>query len=165
MGHIYKIVNKINNKIYIGQTTKKEVDKRLKEHIREARQELDGKRKLTFLHFALLEYGSDNFYIELLEECSKAQLDEREQYWIQYYNTIMPNGYNMTKGGQKVCKNLLYSQSKPVYQYDLNNNLIASFKDSVEAEKITGINSGSIRKVCLGRGISAGGFKWSRKQI
>lgn len=163
MGNIYKITNIKNNKIYIGQTTKSDIEKRLQEHIRESRMELRGTRKLTFLHFAILEWGSENFKIECLEECKNEELDEREQYYIEYFNTYMPNGYNMTVGGQdsNALKNIRIS--KPVYQYDLNGNYIQSFKDSEEAFKKTGVSAGGIRNVCLGRSKTSGGYHWFRE--
>lgn len=45
-------------------------------------------------------YGVDNFSFEIIEECADNQLNERESYWIQQYNCIAPNGYNMTSGGE-----------------------------------------------------------------
>lgn len=45
------------------------------------------------------EYGIDNFYIEILEECDYAKLSEREIYWIEQYDSYN-QGYNMTKGGE-----------------------------------------------------------------
>ena len=67
LGKIYKITNKINGKIYIGQAIKK--------------------------------YGKENFTIELIEQVEKDKLDEREVYWISFYNSYQ-KGYNCTLGGQ-----------------------------------------------------------------
>lgn len=47
---------------------------------------------------AIHKYGKENFVIKLLEECDRALLNEREKYWIQYYNSF-ENGYNSTLGG------------------------------------------------------------------
>lgn len=163
MGYIYKITNKINNKLYIGQTKKDSIEKRFQTHIRASRQELNGKRKLTFFHFALIEYGSENFIIEALEECDDSILDEREKYWIEYYSSYMPNGYNMTLGGQGLKETNLISQSKPVYQYSIEGDFIGQYKDSVEASKNVAVSSGSIRSACLGKCKTAGGFKWFRE--
>ena len=45
------------------------------------------------------KYGLENFNFETIENCELKQLDDRERYWIQYYNTYN-NGYNLTQGGQ-----------------------------------------------------------------
>ena len=74
---IYKITNKINNKIYIGQT-KLSLEKRFYYHIYDSLKSQDVNIKL---HNAIRKYGVENFNIALLEQCeSKTQLDERERY-------------------------------------------------------------------------------------
>ena len=45
------------------------------------------------------KYGINNFSFEIIEECKKNELSEKEKYWINYYNSTSPNGYNLTKGG------------------------------------------------------------------
>lgn len=58
------------------------------------------------------KYGIENFQIEQIEENDNSILDEREKYWIQFYNSMIPNGYNMTFGGEgsiKIDYNLVYS--------------------------------------------------------
>ena len=87
---IYKITNNINGKAYIGQTTQP-LKKRLNHH-RRSQELLIGK--------AINKYGWENFTVTILEECkTPKELDEREQYWIAFFNTIIPNGYNKTAGG------------------------------------------------------------------
>ena len=44
------------------------------------------------------KYGIENFTFSVIEECSQEQLNEREIYWIEYYDTYK-NGYNSTLGG------------------------------------------------------------------
>lgn len=46
------------------------------------------------------KYGMENFTFEVIEKNVK-NYNEREKYWIQYYNCITPNGYNMTEGGEE----------------------------------------------------------------
>lgn len=89
MSFIYKITNLINNKIYIGLTTRT-VESRWKEHCRHNSQMIDK---------AIEEFGKENFSIETIEECEEENLDEREKYWITYYDSFN-NGYNNTLGGR-----------------------------------------------------------------
>ena len=48
----------------------------------------------------MAKYGIDNFKFEIIEECDKSILSEREKYWIKFYNSVAPNGYNLTTGGE-----------------------------------------------------------------
>lgn len=91
MGVIYKITNLINGNAYIGQTSRP-----LKERWKEHRT---GNYFRQTIDTAIKKYGQENFTIQTLEECPDEKLNEREQYWIAYYNTYK-NGYNNTKGGQ-----------------------------------------------------------------
>jgi group I intron endonuclease len=91
---IYKITNKVNGKIYVGQS-KKSIEDRFQRHIKAARKKCN-----RYLYDAMNHYGYDNFIIEVIEtDIEKEQIDEREQFWIKELSTLMPNGYNMTKGG------------------------------------------------------------------
>lgn len=94
MGHIYKIENNINHKLYIGQTIFT-IDKRWSEHIQAS------KNGNTKLYKAIQKYGINNFTISEIEQVENDQLNEREIYWIQYYNSFK-NGYNMTLGGEGI---------------------------------------------------------------
>lgn len=88
---IYKALNKINGKIYVGQTVKK-LSQRIYQHLYS---------KNGAFPKALRKYGKDNFMIECVENClSKEELDDREKYWINYYRSNnRENGYNLTNGG------------------------------------------------------------------
>ena len=85
---IYKIVKKENGKTYIGQSN--DIERRIKEH----------QYKVDIpVELAIKKYGIDAFTYEVVEECSLEQLDEREIYWIEYYNTYKGFGYNCNPGG------------------------------------------------------------------
>ena len=92
---IYKITNKINGKVYIGQSLN--IELRWKQHIQEAKNS----RKQTKFYNAMRKYGIDNFIFQIIEQCQPSQqiLDEKQRYWIQYYNSYK-EGYNSTLGGQ-----------------------------------------------------------------
>lgn len=89
-GIIYKYTNKINNKSYIGQTVQTREQR--------FRNGVGYKNCPKFLN-AIKKYGIENFEYEILEQnIAKEDLDEREKYWIKYYDTFS-NGYNCTSGG------------------------------------------------------------------
>ena len=79
---IYKIVCTVTNKIYIGCTTKS-INIRFKEHIKASRN----KTKHSFLYDDMNKYGTDCFYVELIEEGTDDSCRyEREKYYINLYN-------------------------------------------------------------------------------
>lgn len=89
--YIYKITNRITGKAYIGQTTKS-VMARWKQH-------QHSKKCKVFSH-AIAKYGASNFIIETLLECkSLDDLNDSEAVFIEYYNTVVPYGYNLSLGG------------------------------------------------------------------
>ena len=102
MGYIYKITNLQNNKIYIGKTTTC-IQERFSKHIYEANTP-NTKGYMFILHKAFRKYGINNFNIEQIEEIDNFLLNDREIYWINFYNSMIPNGYNMTFGGEGSTK-------------------------------------------------------------
>lgn len=86
---IYKIQNKINNKIYIGQTVRT-LEERIKEHKR---------NKNCVMYKAFKKYGFENFDIKQIDEAKTIEeLNEKEIYYINLYDS-KNNGYNMCDGG------------------------------------------------------------------
>ena len=96
MTYIYKITNQINQKIYIGKTSRS-LKLRWQEHLSETRT---GKTENRPLHKAIAKYGPENFSMELIEETLDSLGSEREQYWIQEYSCYGSRGYNATLGGE-----------------------------------------------------------------
>jgi group I intron endonuclease len=92
---IYKITNKVNGKIYIGQTTRS-IKFRWKRHVEAARYTSN-----SILHKAIRKYGEHSFEIELIEYADdKVSLNEKEIFWISHFNSTDSSiGYNITKGG------------------------------------------------------------------
>ena len=84
---IYKITNKENGKVYIGQAT--DINRRLSEHKK--------KRSITIDDYINV-LGIDKFTYEIVEECSKEELDEKEKYYINFYDS-QKQGYNIQAGG------------------------------------------------------------------
>lgn len=97
LGKIYKITNKINGKVYVGQTTKT-LKERFEKHCW-GTTEKDSYHFNMAIKKAIKKYGKENFTIELIEEVETYKLDEREVYWISFYDSYN-KGYNCTLGGQ-----------------------------------------------------------------
>lgn len=92
---IYKITNKINNKSYIGKS--KDYIKRFEKHKKLAKKFVN-----RVLYDAINKYGIENFDLILIEEIfinDQNYINTREIFWIERENTLYPNGYNMTTGG------------------------------------------------------------------
>ena len=85
---IYKITNNINGKIYIGQSR----------HIKSRWSDHKHCHKDTPLYNDMWEYGIENFSFDVLEECEIEELNEKEKYWVSFYDSHN-NGYNLTPGG------------------------------------------------------------------
>lgn len=86
---IYKFENKLNGKIYIGQTIN--IKRRHRDHKR-------SNSKFGAFPKAVKKYGIDGFYFEILESCEIIKLSSRELFWIEFYGSMAPNGYNLIKG-------------------------------------------------------------------
>jgi group I intron endonuclease len=87
---IYRITNTVNGKCYVGQTIQGLV-KRWRGHCYAATR-----GSVTYLHKAIQKYGSVLFTVELVEETTVEQLNDRERYWIAEFQPA----YNMTEGGE-----------------------------------------------------------------
>jgi group I intron endonuclease len=92
---IYQVKNKITNKSYIGKS--KNYLERFKVHIKNANLKINRR-----LYDSINCHGVEHFELVLVEdlgEVSRQVANEREAYWIKELNTVIPNGYNMTGGG------------------------------------------------------------------
>lgn len=96
-GYIYKIQNKVNGKVYIGQTTQKP-EKRRYHHHGYLKQ---GRHSNPHLQCAFNKYGEKNFKFSVLNwAISREDLNNQEVYFIQKYNALNSNyGYNLQSGG------------------------------------------------------------------
>lgn len=92
---IYKLTNLKNQKIYIGQAV--DIGTRWKDHIK-AGLGIDTPNNM--LYTAMMEDGVENFTFEVLEECGRSHLNDREKYYIAFYRS-QEWGYNMSRGGAR----------------------------------------------------------------
>lgn len=143
---IYKIENKVNGKVYIGQSVN--IEKRWNAHRCEL---LRNAHYNEHLQRSWNKYGEDKFDFILIEECEETELNDKEIYWIDYYRSCEEQfGYNSQIGG---AGDVLY---KPVLQFDLSKNFIKEWKNAREASLETGVPQQGIYGSCVKK------FKHSR---
>jgi group I intron endonuclease len=97
MGYIYTITNKTDNKTYVGQTVR-ELDTRWKDHLKK-------RSNCRYLKSAINKYGVENFVFKLVCITFDNMLDDMEIQYIEKYNCLVPNGYNLRLGGNSGTHN------------------------------------------------------------
>lgn len=150
-GYIYKYTSP-SGKSYIGQTTRS-----LAERAGHNGKNYKGSK---LLYEAFQKHGYDNFDIEILIEVKKEQLDDYEKKYIVIFNTLSPNGYNLTEGGQGFSSR----EKKKVYQYSMTDgSFIKEWNNADEAVQSinNNYNGASLSGSLTGRAFSAYGFCWS----
>lgn len=150
---IYKIVNKINNKVYVGQAV--DIKRRLSEHKSYSFNPNHNSYNYA-IHRAIRKYGIENFSFEIIEECSIEQLDEREKYWIKQLNS-QQLGYNMTEGGDTTANHW----DREINQYTLEGKYLKTYAAIRQAARETGIDHALIGRCCNHKVSHAGGYLWS----
>lgn len=177
MARIYKITNILNNKIYIGQTVRT-LNVRWSSHVHSCFKSNRKNDRNFKLYIAMREFGKENFIIESIEELDTRDikiLDEREKYWIKYYNATNPEvGYNVDEGGNVISekcrqakiqmqigvplkqstkeklKDINQRVAKRVCQYTVDGEFIAEYRSIVEASRQTGTDRRTIQRQLLG---------------
>ena len=109
---IYCIENTKNHKKYIGQS----IDIYQRWYAHKSKLNMN-KHHSHHLQQAWNKYGDNCFIFYIIESCDESLLNEREIYWIKYYNTYF-DGYNETFGGEGYAR-----QTRKVYQYLLSGEL------------------------------------------
>lgn len=138
---IYKVTNIVDGKSYIGQTIRS-MNERKKDHINKA---LNQNSKTEF-HESLRKYGTHCFvWVEIDTAKNINELNKKEQFWIKFYNTIAPNGYNLMIGGfnkkmHELSKAKMSNALKKhlwikVYKYNLELKLQCVFENIKELKE------------------------------
>ena len=144
---IYKIANQINGKCYIGQSVN--IKRRWRSHKSKSFNPLDIQYECP-LYRAFRKYGLENFSFEILEECRKEELNEKESFYIKKYNSNLESyGYNLTPGGDSngpTLKKLTEEQLQEIFKFlefsNLSQTEIAK-KYGVTQQVISEINQGN----------------------
>jgi len=189
---IYKIVNKINNKIYIGSA--KDLNKRIKNHLSNLR---NNKHCNEYLQLSFNKYKEENFEFIILENCSIDNLIEKEQFYIDNLNpeynickiaysrlgtkhseeTKRKIGLKSIGRGEAISKahlgkkknsytieQMIKANNKIVLQFDKKGNLIKEWNSIREASNTLNIQHSCISNCCAGRHKTAGKFIWKLKK-
>ena len=136
--YIYKATNRINGMSYIGQSMQPE--ERIYQH------HTDRRNKNSIFHRAIDKYGADAFtWTVLVKVDGKENANKAEKYLIKRENTLKPNGYNMTKGGDGGSM----WNVKPVVQLTLNGEFVNRYESSADAGR-NGYEQSDVNACCRG---------------
>lgn len=150
---IYKITNLINGKIYVGQS--QDPARRWKEHKWDAFNPNNNEN--SAIHKAFVKYGIESFEFTIIGWFE--DYNEKEKYYIKELNTLYPNGYNLTEGGEepphkygtehhnskyseKLVDNIIndllskkYTQKQIEEKYNVNQQLVISINRGITHRK------------------------------
>ena len=173
IGIVYCYTNRINGKVYIGQTTREK--QRMTEHYNSAfKKHLKNK-----FYNALRKYGKDSFEYKVLKSYKlsktddyksfKELLDKTEREYILKYNSYL-YGYNGTIGGNNDSQSFKSMMNEPeakkktcspVRQIDMKTGQIIATFDSITQAGLTFNKSHRlISRACYGDRKTAYGYKW-----
>lgn len=138
MAYIYKITNQVNGKVYIGKTNLT-IEQRWEYHKKDRNKSEYLARPL---YRAIAKYGIDSFSIEQVEECAEQIADEREIYWIDFYQSYK-NGYNATLGGD----------GKRLINYDVVVETFKHLQNQKATAETLGINETTVQYILKSRSI------------
>lgn len=164
-GYIYQISNNFDKKIYIGQTSTS-LTMRWYQHKNAAKKDYRHYRE-SILYNAMKKHGFENFEITMLDKVENKTIDglldalnTLETFYIIGYQTLSPNGYNLSMGGNNSSERY----KRAVDAYDASGNLIMSYSSIAEAIRMLGGKTNhAISSCCRGKTNSCVGFIWRYK--
>lgn len=139
MTGIYMFTNRCNGKSYIGQSVN--IERRYKNHRFHSGEN-------TLFHDELRYYGFHNFDFCILEECLVSELNDKEIRYIREYNTLSPNGYNVSPGGNMPHVNVLRSVNDV---QKIINLLRENELSNIQIGEIFGISDQMVSDINCGR--------------
>ena len=162
---IYKISNNTNSKIYIGSSIN--INRRWNSHKNAL---LKNKHKNILLQNHVNKYGIENIVFEIIEICSKDNLINREQFYIDLLKPI----FNICKIAGNTLgyrysieqkDKLSLSQAYKVYQYTLEGNYLKGWNSTREVAKYYNCSYSGINKCCVGTFNSFIGYIWKYEKL
>lgn len=147
---IYKIENIINFHKYIGQAI--DIKKRWREHKSNAFNQ-NSKDYDMVIYRAIRKYGLENFSFEIIEVCNPKELNDKEVYWIEYYNSYY-DGYNCSKGGNDYTH-----LGNEIDLYDFNGNYVKSYDNIATAARELDVHYETLYQVIKGIRHSCKGYQ------
>jgi len=151
-GYVYKITNKINEKSYVGQTTQS-LKKRFGDHFRDTSH-------CAYLKGSIKKYGKENFTMECLEIVEaesnqelRTRLNDLEVKYIKENNTLCPNGYNLTSGGNAavICGESIKKRAEKFKKTIICNETGRVYPSTVDAAKEFAVLPKFISRVLRGK--------------
>lgn len=134
--YIYKVTDKTNGKIYIGCT--RNIGGRIRQHVNAPLKEN------PIFHKAIQEHGICSFVWEIIDTAEYADdAFDKERYYIDLFNSFVPNGYNATTGGA----GLRGYTGRRVVCLDLDGSYVKTYESANSTER-DGYNVNSVLKCC-----------------
>lgn len=126
-GYVYKTTNLLNDKIYIGQH---------KGNMFDPYYYGSG----SWFKYIMKRDGKENFKCEILEECDTLELlNEREVYWIEFYQSRNPSiGYNLAKGGEQIVVGCTEQEIKTISKL-LYDSTVQNIHDTIMKAQMYGL--------------------------
>ena len=144
---IYVIKNRINNKVYVGQSV--DAGRRFISHCKPSSNNGN-----SLIARAIQKYGAHNFWYEILES-QVEDYNEKEEYWIDKLNSLAPNGYNVLNGGDEPPVH--YSTDHPLSPFDdlgtvdlIKNDLRSSDLSLADIAEKYGVSKRTILRINQG---------------
>lgn len=156
-GGVYTIINRINGKRYVGQSSN--MYQRKGDHSSRAHQERKPSEHKN-MYADILKHGTDNFSFEvLLYSESKSEREQVEEKYIVKLQTVS-NGYNSAVNHVEISERAYAKIRKPVEYFSLEGESLGTFNSVREASSALSLDGSGISKCCLGKTRHCGGFIW-----
>lgn len=149
-GFIYKYTSP-SGKSYIGQTVRS-----LSERAGHNGKNYKG---CSLFFSAIQKYGLKNFDVEILAEVPRKHLNEQEKRYIHLFNSLAPNGYNISVGGEQIGPS---KKARPIYQYSSKDgSFLKKWENISEVCEYYNIDQSKLKETLGGKNYILCNFYWS----